>query len=80
MTSILFGIPRICCSLFKRNYLKNENLFPNFLFLFWNLHQILNIFKQKKIVIADMFPKLETLKVLVRALSKKGLFRTSFES
>ena len=29
----------------KCNYLKNEKLFLNFFFSFWNLHQILNILK-----------------------------------
>ena len=80
MTSILFGIVRICVSLFKRNYLKNEKIFLNFLFLFLNLHQLLNIFKKQNIVIADVFPKLQTLKDLVRALYKKRRFRSSFDS
>ena len=80
MTSILFGIVRICGSLFKGSYLKNENLFLNFMFLFWNLHQILKIFWKKIIVIAKIFPKPETVKNLVRQLSKKRGFRTSFES
>ena len=80
MTSILFGIVRICVSLFKRNYLKNEKIFLNFLFLFLNLHQLLNIFKKQNIVIADVFPKLQTLRDLVRALYKKRRFRSSFDS
>ena len=80
MTSILFGIVRICVSLFKRTYLKNEKIFLNFLFLFRNLHQILNIFLKKKIVIANVFPKLETVKDLVRGVSKRHHLRTFFES
>ena len=32
------------------------------------------------IVIANVFPKLETVKILVRSLSKKCRFRTRFES
>ena len=47
MTSILFGVLRTCCSLFKWNYIKNENIFLNFLFLFRNLHQILKDFLKK---------------------------------
>ena len=65
MTSILFGIVTICSSLFKCNFLKNEKLFLNFLFLLWNLHQIFNIFKQKMIVIANVFPRLQTVKAWV---------------
>ena len=32
------------------------------------------------IVIANVFPKLETVKILLRPLSKKRRFRTSFDS
>ena len=56
-----FGIVRIWSSLFKCNYLKNKKIFLNFLFHLWNLHQILNIFKKKMIVIANVFPKLKTV-------------------
>ena len=77
MTSILFGIVRICRSLFKGSYLKNENLFLNFMFLFWNLHQILKIF-WKVIVIANVLPNLQNVKGLVRALSKNRRLRTYF--
>ena len=58
ITSILFRIVRICRSLFKSSYPKNRKHFLGFLFHCWNLHQISNIFKQKKIVIANVFPKL----------------------
>ena len=70
----------ICRSLFKSNYLKKENHFLIFFFYLWNLHQIFNILKQKKIVIANVFSKLQTVKDLVRPLSKKRCFRTFFES
>ena len=60
ITSIMFRIVRICRSLFKCNYLKNKKHFLSFIFHLWNLHQISNIFKKKKIVIADVFPKLTT--------------------
>ena len=52
---ILFRISRICRSIFKCKYLKNQKYFLSFLFHLWNLHQILKIFKQKKIVIANYF-------------------------
>ena len=80
MTSILFGIVRICSSQFKCNYLKNGKLFLNCLLHFWNLHQILKILKRKMIAIANIFSKLQTVKMLVKPLSKKLRFRTSFDS
>ena len=54
--------------------------FSEFWFHFWILHQILNILKEKMIVIANVFPKLQTVKILVRPLSKKRRFRTRFDS
>ena len=58
ITSIVFRIVNICRSLFKCNYLKNKKDFIGFLFHLWNLNQILNIFKKKKIVIANVFQKI----------------------
>ena len=58
----MFRILRICRSLFKCNYLKNEKFFPSFWFHLWNLHQIFKILETKKIVIANVFPKLQTVK------------------
>ena len=46
---------KIGSSLFKWNYLPKQNLFLSFLFHLWNIQQILNIFKKKKIVIANYF-------------------------
>ena len=69
MTSILLGIVRICSSLLKCNYLKNKKLFLRFLFDLRNLHQIFNIFEKKMIVIANVFPRLLSVKDLVRPLS-----------
>ena len=63
---------------FKCNYLKNEKLFLHFLFHFWNLHLILNNLKQKMTVIANVFHKLKTVKILVRPLSETRPFRTRF--
>ena len=80
MTNILFKIARIYHSQFKCNFLKNEKDFHYFLFNFWNLHQILNILKENMIAIANAFPKLQTVKHLVRPLSKKCFFRTRFDS
>ena len=80
MTSILFGIVRICSSLFKSNNRKNKKPFLNFLSHFWNLNRISSIFDKKMIVIANVFLKLQTVKDLVKKLSWEGRFRTSFES
>ena len=54
--------------------------FSQFFFHFWILNQILNIWKQKMIVIVNVFPKLQTVKILVRALSKNRRFRARFDS
>ena len=80
MASIMFKVLRICNSQLKFNYLKKEKLFLNFLFHFWNLHQILNILKEKMIVIANVFPKLQTVKIFVRKFSKEHRFGTGFGS
>ena len=40
---------------------QNKKHFLGFLIHLWNLHQILNIFKKKKILIANVFPKLTTV-------------------
>ena len=80
ISSILFWIVRICRSVIKCSYLKNEKLFPSFLFHLWNLHQILNILKETKILIANVFLKLHTAKDFFWSLSKKRHFRTSFAS
>ena len=80
MKCILFGIVRICSSILKWNYLKNEKHFLHFLSHLWNLHQILNTLEKKMIVIANVFPKLQTVKKLVKPLCRKRRFRTSFDS
>ena len=79
ITSILFRIYRICCSLFKSSSLRNKKHFPSFLFHWWNLHQILNVFKRKKIVIAKVFPKLATVQGLVTPLTIQRRLKTSFD-
>ena len=61
MTKTVLKIARIWNSQFKYNYLKNEKSFVNFLLHFWNVHQILNILKEKMLVIANVFPKLQTV-------------------
>ena len=80
MASILFKIVRIWNSQFKSNYVGNEQHFLNVSCNFWILHQILNILKKKMIVIAYVFPKLQTVKNFVRRLCKKCHFGTRFDS
>ena len=80
MARIQFNIAVICKSQFKCTYLKNEKLFLNFLFHFRNLHQFLYILKKKMMVIANILPNLETVKILIRPLSKKRSFRKRFDS
>ena len=59
--------------------LKTKLHFLGFLFHWWNLHQILNIFKKKKIVIAKVFPKLATVQVLVTPLTIQRRLKTFFD-
>ena len=80
VTSILCPILSIWNSLFKCNYLKNKKSFLNFFFRLWNLHQILNIYEKKMIVIANIFAKLQTVKGLVKPLSRRRRLRISFDS
>ena len=80
MTNILFKIVRICHSQVKCNYVKNEKHFLNFLFHFCNLHQIRNILKEKMILVANVFSKLEIVKKLDRILSNKRRFKKRFDS
>ena len=44
------------------------------------LHQILNIFKIKKMVVANVFPKLATVQDLVTPLTIQRRLKTSFDS
>ena len=79
ITSIMFRILRIWSSPSKCNYLNNKKHFLSVLFHLWNLHQILNISIKKKILIANVFPKLKTALDLVRPFTKKHPVRTFFD-
>ena len=46
----------------------------------WNCHQISNIFQKKKIVIANVFPKLATVQGLVTPLTILRRLKTSFDT
>ena len=65
---------------FKCNYLINEKILLHFLFHFWILPQISKTLKEKMIVIANVFPKLQTVKSLARKLSQEDRFRAGFRS
>ena len=60
--------------------LKTKKKFHGFLFHLSNLHQILNIFKKKKIVIANVFPKLATVQVLDTPLTIQQRLKTFLDS
>ena len=72
-----------CENLQLRNEMQlsvKRKLFLNFLLHFLNLHHILNILKEKMIVIVNVFPKLQTVKIFVSKLSQEHRFSTSFGS
>ena len=60
--------------------LKKKKPFLSFLFHLWNLHQISNIFKKEKIVIANVFPNLANGKGSVTPLTIQRRLKTSFDS
>ena len=80
MASILFNIAGICNSQIKGNYLENKIFFLNFWFYFWNLQQILNILEKKMMVIANVFPILQTVKNFVTPLCQKRRLRSRLDS
>ena len=59
---------------------KKRKTFSHFFVPFLNLHPILNIFRKNMMVIANVFPKLQTVKNFVRRLCKKRRFGTRFDS
>ena len=61
MTSILFGIVRICSSLFKCNYLKDKKN-SEVLLPFIESSLSLNDFRKKMMVITNLFPILQNVK------------------
>ena len=52
MTTIPVAIWRFSDNNFKRFYLKKQTLFVDFWLHFWNMHEIWNILKQKKSILA----------------------------
>ena len=80
MTSILFLMVRIYRNQFKCNYLKNILFCLNFLLHIRNLHQPMKILRKKRSLTADVFPKLDISKRVVRQMSEKSRFRVPFDS
>ena len=60
--------------------LKTRKHFLGFLFHLSNLHQIWNIFKKKKILIANVFPKLATVQGFDTPLTIQRRLKTFFDS
>ena len=58
MTSIPVDISRLSDNKYKRLYLKKESLFVDFWLYFWNVHEIYNVLKNKKSILAQLLPKL----------------------
>ena len=58
MTSIPIAKSRLSDNNFKRLHLKKERLFAYILLHFWNDHEIQNILKKKKSILAKLLRKL----------------------
>ena len=75
---------QVSCWILRESAIPNSNAIiwktTNFFSILWTLHQTLNILKKKMIAIGNVFPKLQTVKIFVRALSKKGRFRKRFDT
>ena len=52
MTSVPVAKFRFSNNKFKGLYLKKEKLYVDFLLYFWNVHEIYNILKKKKSILA----------------------------
>ena len=66
MASILFLIETIYSNIFICHYLRNEKYFLDFFLHFVNLDSIVNIFKKRMNLVADVFLNLQTPKHVVR--------------
>ena len=80
MASNLFDIEGIGRPRLKCSYLENQKLFHIFLIHLRNVHQICQILIKNIIVIATLLRNLQAVKDLVKLLSKKHCFTTTFDS
>ena len=78
MTSIPVAICRFSYNKFKRFYLKRERLFVDFWLYFWNVHEIYNVLKNTKSILAQLLPKLLHPKEMLTEASKRSCFSTPF--
>ena len=58
---------------------QKQKTFSQFFLHFWKVDKILNSFKLKMLLIADVFSKLRTPKNVVKQISKKSPFRGPFD-
>ena len=81
MPSILLNNARISDSQFECNYLKNDKLFLAFVAAFMDSASNFKHFQKKKMIeIGNVFPKLQTVKILLRSLSKNRHFRKRIDN
>ena len=78
MTSIFFRIVTICRSEFKRNYKQKRKTSCELFVPFLEFTSSFKHFEKKMLVMTNVFPKLKTVKDVVRHMSKKPCFRTRF--
>ena len=64
---------------FQMQIYRKRKIFSRSFLHILNLHSILNIFKKKMTVLADVFLNLRIPKNLVREMSKKSCFREPFD-
>ena len=75
--------PVQCCENFEltiqMQFSQKRKTFSQLLVHFAESTSSFKILEKSMIVIADVFPKLQAVKILVRPLSKKRRFRTGFD-
>ena len=59
---------------------KKQKAFSNFFLRFWNVDKILNTFRKKMTLIADVFLKLAIPKNVAKEMSEKSRFRRPFDN
>ena len=80
MTRIIFVIERIYNKQFKCNYLKQKKAFSKLFATFLKSKSKFERFGKKMTLRVYLFPKLQTVKDMIRKMSKKLRFRTLFDN
>ena len=75
MTSIPLLVETIECTQFRCIYLKKEKIFSEFFSEFFESALNFEHFQKKMTLIAYVFPKLPTMKNVLRQMSKSSRFR-----